>query len=80
MGIGYAVVMPLVFSRAARDPQMAPGPAIASVAILGYGGMLLGPPIIGFVAQFSGMRLSFLVLAGLALLALLLAPRLQSRV
>ncbi|MCJ8308355.1 MAG: MFS transporter [Hyphomicrobiales bacterium] len=79
MGIGYAVVMPLVFSRAARDPQMAPGPAIASVAILGYGGMLLGPPIIGFVAQFSGMRLSFLVLAGLALLALLLAPRLQSR-
>ena len=78
MGIGYAVVMPLVFSRAARDPQMAPGPAIASVAILGYGGMLLGPPIIGFVAQFSGMRLSFLVLAGLALLALILAPRLRS--
>lgn len=77
MGIGYAVVMPLVFSRAARDPQMAPGPAIASVAILGYGGMLLGPPVIGFVAQFSGMRLSFLVLAGLALLALFLAPRLR---
>ena len=77
MGIGYAVVMPLVFSRAASDPQMAPGPAIASVAILGYGGMLLGPPIIGFVAQFSGMRLSFLVLAGLALLAVVLAPRLR---
>jgi MFS family permease len=78
MGVGYAVVMPLVFSRAARDPQVASGPAIASVATLGYGGMLLGPPIIGFVAQLTGMRLSFLVLAALALTAILLAPRLRA--
>lgn len=77
MGLGYAVVMPLVFSRAARDDTVAPGPAIASVATLGYGGMLLGPPIIGFVAQLTGLRLSFLVLAGLALLAVCLAPRLR---
>jgi len=77
VGMGYAVIMPLVFSRAARDDQMAPGPAIAAVATLGYGGMLLGPPIIGFVAQATGLRLSFLVLAGLALLAVLLAPKLR---
>lgn len=78
MGVGYAVVMPLVFSRAARDPVVAPGPAIASVATLGYGGMLLGPPLIGFIAQITGMRLSFTVLAGLTLLAFVLAPRLRS--
>ncbi|MEM7709783.1 MAG: MFS transporter, partial [Pseudomonadota bacterium] len=77
VGMGYAIVMPLVFSRAARHPNMAPGPAIASVATLGYGGMLLGPPIIGFVAQVTGLTLSFLVLAASALLALLLAPRLR---
>ena len=77
MGIGYAVVMPLVFSRAASDPKVPAGPAIASVATLGYGGMLLGPPIIGFVAQFTGMRLSFLVLVALALLAMTLAGRLK---
>lgn len=78
MGVGYAVVMPLVFSRAARDPDVAPGPAIASVATLGYGGMLLGPPVIGFIAQMTGMRLSFIVLAGLTILAFFLAPRLRS--
>lgn len=77
MGIGYAVVMPLVFSRAARDPVVAQGPAIASVATLGYGGMLLGPPLIGFIAQVTGMRLSFVLLAGLLLLAFALAPRLR---
>ena len=76
-GVGYAVVMPLVFSRAARDPGTASGPAIASVATLGYGGMLLGPPAIGFVAEFTGMRLSFLLLAALALLATALAGKLR---
>lgn len=78
MGVGYAVVMPLVFSRAARDPKVAPGPALASVATLGYGGMLLGPPIIGFVAQITGMRMSWIVLAVLAVLAIMLAPRLRA--
>ncbi|MEM8850333.1 MAG: hypothetical protein AAGE03_09890 [Pseudomonadota bacterium] len=69
--------MPLVFSRAARDPQIAAGPAIAGVATLGYGGMLLGPPIIGFVAEVTGMRLSFLLLAGLAIVAFFIAPQLR---
>ncbi len=78
MGVGYAVVMPLVFSRAARDPDVAPGPALASVATLGYGGMLLGPPTIGFAAEVAGMRLSFLVLAVLIVLAILFAPRLRA--
>lgn len=77
MGVGYAVVMPLAFSLAAKDPELAPGPAIASVATLGYGGLLLGPPIIGFIAQLTGMRLSFLVLVALTFLAFALAPRLR---
>jgi MFS family permease len=77
IGLGYGVIMPLAFSRAASDPVIAPGPALAGVATLGYGGMLLGPPVIGFVAEGTGMRLSFLVLAGLAVMAFLLAPRLS---
>lgn len=78
VGIGYAVVMPLVFSRAANDPATRPGPAIAGVAILGYGGMLLGPPVIGFIAQGAGLRASFAVLAALALMAVALAPSLRT--
>jgi len=78
VGIGYAVVMPLVFSRAASDPVLRPGPAIASVATLGYGGMLLGPPVIGFIAQATSLRTSFGVLALLAVLAVILAPSLRT--
>ncbi|MEX0366147.1 MAG: MFS transporter, partial [Ruegeria sp.] len=73
MGIGYAVIMPLAFSRAARDPHLPPGTAIASVATLGYGGLLLGPPIIGFVAHATSLRAGFGVLAALALLMAALA-------
>ena len=73
MGIGYAVIMPLAFSRAARDPHLPPGTAIASVATLGYGGLLLGPPIIGFVAHATSLRAGFGVLAALAVLMACLA-------
>jgi MFS family permease len=77
-GIGYAVVMPLVFSRAARDPEVPSGPAIASVATLGYGGMLLGPPVIGFIAQLTGLPLSFVLLVLLSLLAATLSAQLRT--
>ena len=77
IGVGYAVVMPLVFSRAANDPDVPSGPAIASVATVGYGGMLLGPPVVGFVAQVAGLKVSFAMLALLALGAVYLAPVLR---
>ncbi|MBW4710215.1 MFS transporter [Roseobacter sp. YSTF-M11] len=66
MGIGYAVIMPLAFSRAANDPTIPAGQAISSVATLGYGGMLLGPPVIGFVAGLSTLPVAFGLLAALA--------------
>ncbi|WP_299148858.1 MFS transporter [uncultured Tateyamaria sp.] len=78
MGIGYAVIMPLVFSRAANDPHLPPGTAIASVATLGYGGLLLGPPLIGFIAHATTLRTGFGVLAVLAALIIGLAYAVRS--
>ncbi len=77
MGIGYAVIMPLAFSRAANDPLVPPGQAIASVATLGYGGLLIGPPLIGFLAELFGLRMAFSVLIPLAVLIVVLAGALK---
>ncbi|MDA7963105.1 MFS transporter [Ruegeria sp.] len=77
MGVGYAVIMPLAFSRAASDPDVPPGQAIASVATLGYGGLLIGPPLIGFLADLLTLRLAFAVLLPLAVLIVLLAGALK---
>lgn len=77
MGLGYALIIPLAFSRAANDPVMRPGAAIASVSTLGYGGILLGPPLLGTVAELTSVRLAFLVLAVLALMITALAGALR---
>jgi predicted MFS family arabinose efflux permease len=77
IGIGYAALFPLAFSRAAADPLVPPGQAIASVATLGYGGLLLGPPLIGFIAEATSLRLAFLMLAALAFLISAFAPVLR---
>ena len=65
-GVGLALVFPLAFSRAANEPGQSAGAAIAGVATFGYGGLLLGPPIIGFVAERTSLESGFLVLAALA--------------
>ncbi|MFL4470720.1 MFS transporter [Tateyamaria armeniaca] len=79
MGVGYAVIMPLAFSRAARDPHLPPGTAIASVSTLGYGGLLLGPPLIGFVAYACTLRTGFALLAVLATLIIVLAGAVRAQ-
>lgn len=74
MGIGYAALIPLAFSRAAADPEVPPGQAIASVATLGYGAMLMGPPVIGLIADASSLRIAFMLIGAFALLIAALAP------
>ncbi|MEC8196239.1 MAG: MFS transporter, partial [Pseudomonadota bacterium] len=77
MGIGYALIFPLAFSRAANDPHESPGKALAGTATFGYGGMLLGPPVIGFIANATSLRVSFGVLAVLALMIAVLSGALK---
>lgn len=77
MGMGYATLAPLAFSRAAADPSLPPGQAIASVATFGYGAMLLGPPAIGWIADASSLRTAFALLGGLALVIAILASALE---
>lgn len=51
-GAGLAAVFPFVFSAAGRHGST----ALAAVATFSYSGGLIGPPIIGFLAQGYGMR------------------------
>jgi predicted MFS family arabinose efflux permease len=73
VGAGFSIVFPIVLSTAAKAPGMAPGAAIAAMATTGYFGFLLGPPLIGFVAELVTLRgaLFLIVLSslGVALLA-----------
>ncbi|MDQ3661980.1 MAG: MFS transporter [Actinomycetota bacterium] len=60
MGLGLSVVFPLTL-RAAGSRDHSSGPAIAAVSTFGYTGFLLGPPVIGLLAQATGLRVALLI-------------------
>ncbi len=72
-GAGYSVGVPLALSAAGRDSRVAPGPAIAAVATVGYFGFLVGPPVIGLVAELASLRVGLAVVVVLSTLYGLLA-------
>ncbi|MEO7802329.1 MAG: MFS transporter [Ginsengibacter sp.] len=63
VGMGVSPVVPLVFSEAGKSKIMAPGIAIATVSTLGFVGLLIGPPMIGFIAGLTSLKISFIVLS-----------------
>jgi MFS family permease len=73
IGIGMATVAPLVFRAAARRDPVRAGRGIAAMATLGYGGFLVGPPLVGWLAEATSLRAALGVLAILALLITVLA-------
>ena len=80
MGVGYASIVPLAFSRAAAETDTSPGEAIASVATLGHGAYLLGAPLIGVIAEVFSLRAAFGLLGVLALAIVILAPVLKTNI
>lgn len=65
-GLGLAVAIPLAFSAAGKLPNIQSGRAIAGVATIGYAAFLVGPPIIGFIAEVTSLRFAFIVVMLLA--------------
>lgn len=66
MGWGMATLFPMMFAAAANTPGLTPASAIASVSTMSTLGGLLGPILLGAVAEVGGVRSSFLLAAVLA--------------
>jgi len=63
IGLSAANVVPLIFAAAARIPGMSAGGGLATVATLGYAGLLLAPPLIGSVAAHTNIAVALGVLS-----------------
>jgi MFS family permease len=72
IGLGTAAVIPMVFLLAGQSKKYAPGMAISIISTYGTTGMLLGPPMIGYIAQAFGLRYAFIAfgVAGFLLIPL----------
>jgi len=80
LGIGLSVVIPLMFSAAGTialtkySGVIAPSEAVAKVSGVSYFGFVIGPPLIGFIADAFELRWTLMLLAALSYL-LILASR-----
>jgi MFS family permease len=77
VGLALAGVAPIAFSLAGDAAPRRAGAASAVITTIGYGGFLLGPGLVGGVAEVSSLRLALLVVAaaGIAISALTISPR-----
>jgi MFS family permease len=77
-GLGIAVLFPVTLSIAPRfSGGLSPGMSVAAVATLGYGGFLVGPPLVGLLADHVGLPLALgvVVLLAVSILPLALLAR-----
>lgn len=72
-GLGYSVVVPILYSASAKIDGVSPSSGIASVASAGYVGMLIGPVLIGFIAEEWGLPNGFTFLLVLTALGFVLS-------
>ncbi|MEN2281094.1 MFS transporter [Algoriphagus sp. SE2] len=67
VGFGVASIVPLSYSIAGRSKLYAPSVALALVSTISFFGFLLGPPLIGFIADLFNLKTSFAMVAVSAL-------------
>ena len=70
VGLGTAAIIPMTFTLAGHSRKYSPGMAISIIATYSIVGMLIGPPLIGYLAHAFDLRLSFITfaIAGLMLI------------
>ncbi len=72
VGIGVSAVFPMTFSLAGSSKKYSPGMAISIISTYGIAGMLIGPPLVGYIAHVVGLQYAFVlfILSGLMLVPL----------
>lgn len=63
VGFGTAAIVPMTYALAGTSKKYSPGMAISIIATYAIAGMLLGPPLIGYLAHAFNLRVSFITFA-----------------
>ena len=59
IGLGVSTIVPTLYSIAGKHPTIPTGEALTAVSSVSFLGFLMGPPIIGYIAELSSLRFSF---------------------
>lgn len=78
VGLGVSSIVPTVYSTAGKYGKVPPGIALATVSGVGFLGFLMGPPLIGHIAELAGLRYSFAVIGLFGLGITLMVSRIKA--
>jgi MFS family permease len=59
IGLGVSTIVPTLYSIAGGHPTIPTGEALTAVSSVSFLGFLMGPPVIGYIAELSSLRFSF---------------------
>jgi MFS family permease len=65
VGAGCSNIVPVLFTAVGRQTTMPQAVAVPAITTLGYGGILMGPAGIGFIARHCSLPVAFLFVAAL---------------
>jgi MFS family permease len=65
VGLGAANVVPVFFTAAGSFPNIPPSIALSAVTTLGYSGQLVGPALIGFIAEVTSLSVALGIVGAL---------------
>ena len=77
LGLGLSVIIPELFRLGGKTEGVASSQGISFISGVGFFGFLIGPVLLGFLADISSLKLSFVFLLGFVFTSFLLAFRLK---
>ncbi len=75
VGFGVSTVIPISYTMAGKSSSMKASAALAAVSTIGFTGFMIGPPIIGFIAHETSLRVALCLVILLGLCVLMLAKK-----
>ena len=78
VGLGVSTIVPTVYSVAGKNPNVSPSAALTTVSSVSFLGFLMGPPIIGYIAELSSLRFSFAFIGIFGLLITFMVSRIKA--
>lgn len=77
VGFGVSNVVPIVFNRAGNHATIATETALTLISSISFLGFLIGPPLIGYIAEVTNLRYSFATIGVLGVLISILTFKTQ---
>ncbi len=78
VGLGVSTLIPTLSSIAGKNPRVPTSQALTTVSSVSFLGFLMGPPIIGYIAEISSLRFSFAFIGIFGVLIAFMVARIKT--